>query len=74
MSIIGPSKNPKHCLVPIPSNNFAAQPSVTDQTESPLRLRKLGHVFSVAVNSLNQFINTIIIQFLETSEFTLLKW
>ena len=74
MSIIGPPTNPKHSLVTLSSDNFAAQPSVTDQTESPLRLKKLGDVFSVGPNSLNQFIITIIIQFFETSVSTLLKW
>ena len=44
--IIGPPTNPKHSLVPLPSDNFAAQTSVTDQTESPLRLKKSGDVFS----------------------------
>ena len=75
MSIIGPPTNPKHSLVIICYNcdNFAAQPSVTDQTESPLRLKKLEDVFSVGPNSLNQFIMTIIIQFFETV-FTILKW
>ena len=67
--IIGPPTNPKHSLVPLPSDNFAAQTSVTDQTESPLRLKKSGDVFSYAAYSLSQFIITI-----ETSEFTLLKW
>ena len=73
MSIIGPPTNPKHSLVTLSSDNFAAQPSVTDQTESPLRLKTLGNTFSVAAYSLNHYNITSIIQFFKTSEFTLLK-
>ena len=74
MSMIGLPTNSKHSLVPLPSDNFAAQPSVTDQRESPLRSKKVLDVFSVAANSLNKFIITIVIQFFETSELTLLNW
>ena len=73
MSIIGPLTNPKHSLVALPNDNYVAQPSVTDQTESALRLKQLGDVFSEAANSFSQFIITIIVQFFETSKCTLLK-
>ena len=44
-----------------------------DQTESPLRLKKLWDDFSRTANSLSQFIITIVIQSFEILEFIFLK-
>ena len=51
MSIIGPPTNPKHSLVALPNDNYVAQPSVTDQTESALRSKQLGDVIIVLASS-----------------------
>ena len=51
MSIIGPPTNPKHSLVALLNDNYVAQPSVTDQTESALRLKQLGDVIIVLASS-----------------------